>query len=149
MGVTCDSHTINIAVVEEGQVLEDLPERITTPVGLEEHARLWALLGDVERAIDVIKPEKVVVLPPEQTYQAAHSQFSPRIARETIVRMGAHRKGIGIEVLARATVKARLDLPRKGGLETHLDTAFPEAVGKYWRSGRGLAAMAAAAGERS
>ena len=148
MGVTCEAGRINVAAVADGEVLEDVVERIPAPTGLEEHDRLWAVHDDVIRAIKEIKPEKIVILCAESRYTASHKAFTPRIALETVVRLAGAKEDVPVELLSRPTVRSRLDLPKKGGLDAHLNQAIPKPVGRYWTAGRGLAAMAALAGEQ-
>lgn len=60
--------------------------------------------------------------------------------------MAAAKRDLPVERIARATVLARLDLPRKGRFETCVRTVVPERGG-YWAAGRLAAAAAALAGE--
>jgi hypothetical protein len=64
---------------------------------------------------------------------------------ETLFRLAAVRARISIEALNRETVRSRLKLV--GKLELHIDRLVGP-VGKYWRQGRGEAALAALAAER-
>jgi hypothetical protein len=148
MGLTCEAGQINVAAVEDGRVIDGVVERIPAPAGLEEHDRLWAVYDEVVRAINGIKPEKIVILCSESQYTASHKALTPRIALETVVRLASSKENVPVELLARPTVRSRLGLPKKGGLDTHLSQAIPTPVGRYWAAGRGLAAMAALAGER-
>jgi hypothetical protein len=147
MGLTCEAGRINVAAVENGKVVDGLVERIPAPGGLEEHDRLWAVYDEIVRAIHSIKPDKIIILSPEIQYTASHKAFTPRIALETVTRMAGSKENVAVELLARPTVRSRLGLPRKGGLDSHLADAIASPVGRYWTGGRGLAAMAALAGE--
>jgi hypothetical protein len=148
MGVTCEAGQINVAAVTDGEVVDGIVERIPAPAGLEEHDRLWAVHSDLVRAINEIKPEKIVILCPESRYTASHKALTPRIALETVVRLAGAKENVPVELLSRPTVRSRLGLPKTGGLDTHLSEAIATPVGRYWNAGRGLAAMAAMAGER-
>jgi hypothetical protein len=50
-------------------------------------------------------------------------------------------------LLARATVRARLGLPKSGDLASHVSSVAPEPVGRYWSAGRDVAGLAALAME--
>ena len=148
MGVTCEAGRINVAAVEDGEVVDGVVERIPAPAGLEEHDRLWAVHDEVIRAIKQINPEKIVILGAEGQYTASHKAFTPRIALETVVRLAGSKEDVAVELLSRPTVRSRLDLPKRGGLDSHLNQVIAKPVGRYWTAGRGLAAMAALAGEQ-
>lgn len=148
MGVTCESDRLSVAAVDDGSVLDGFVERIPAPAGLEEHDRLWAFQDEVVRAIRSIQPDRIVILCPESQYRATHKSLTPRIALETVVRMAGSAEKVPVELLARPTLRSRLGVPREGSLDSHLSSVIPNAVGRYWNAGRGLAAMAAMAGGR-
>jgi hypothetical protein len=149
MGINCDNAAVYIAVVEDGDVSEGRPERILIPEGLEREDQLGAVFDDVGRVMDEIAPDRIILLRPEPTYSASHEVFTPRITLEALVRLAAARKGISLDRMSRQGLRSSLGLPRKGALDSHLASVLTEPVGGYWRSGRGLAAMAAVAGEKA
>jgi hypothetical protein len=137
-----------------------MPDRLTPPAGIEAGGDLWAFMDQVTGALATIKPRLVVLLLPEEQGRSGddgrqrrsvpgqtHRSLTPRIAMETVVRLAAAREGVACDVLARATVKSRLHLGAAGNLEKALDSGDPKPSGKYWTTGRGLAALAARAGE--
>lgn len=149
MRVNCGPTTAYLAIVESGQVLRAGPERIDVPGGLEQEDRLEAVLDDAGRVLDEVGPDRVVILRPEASYKATHSQFTSRIALETLVRLAASRRGIPFDLASRPGVRAALDLPKTKALDSYLGTVFTQPVGGSWTTGRGLAAMAALASERT
>jgi hypothetical protein len=93
--------------------------------------------------------EKVLLLRPEsgRMTKRTHSEYVPRIALETLVRLAAAETGRPIELLARPTLRSRLKLPNEGKLVTHASLRIPQKVGINWSEERQLAALAALAGE--
>jgi len=160
LGVACTSTATYLATCLQGVIVEGMPDRLTPPVGIEAGGDLWAFMDQVTGALATIKPRLIVLLLPEEQGRRAdngrqgrsvlgqtHRSLTPRIAMETIVRLAAAREAVACDVLARATVKSRLHLGAAGNLEKALDSGDPEPSGKYWTTGRGLAALAARAGE--
>lgn len=67
---------------------------------------------------------------PELTYKASYAKLAPRASMDTLVRLACINKAIPVEMLARPTVRARLQLPRKGSLDSHVSEVIVEPVGK-------------------
>jgi hypothetical protein len=145
LGVNCTTRDIYLAVADQGQILDGLTERLRPPVGLEEGAALIELVDSMRRVIREVRPDKVELLQPE-AWSASYSQHLPRARLETLIQFAAATEEIPLETLSRPTARARLNVPRTGPLESHIAIAGT-VVGRYWTSGRGLAAMAAKAGE--
>jgi len=103
------------------------------------------MLDDIGRVLAEVKPDAVRILMPEQTYDDSYARIAPRATLETLVRLGAHRAGVPVEMLHRNSARARLGLPRGGKFDGHLPAAIGGAVGKYWSVGRNLAVAAALA----
>jgi hypothetical protein len=148
VGVTCSTKTALFSVVEDGRVVAAPVERVDVASLHEASEELESTLGELGRALAQIKPELVVLLMPEQSrFKRTYQEIAPRVALETLVRLAAVRAEIPVEVLPRPTVRARLKLPRKGDLASHVSDRLPESVGKHWTAGRDVAALAALAGE--
>src|SRR5207248_1488602 len=95
--------------------------------------------------------DRVAILLPQRTRRPTAGYFGvvDRIAMETIIRLAAVTLEIPVLMLERTTVRARLGLGKEGVLENYLDSVISLPVGKYWKAGRGVAAMAALAAEAS
>jgi hypothetical protein len=119
-------------------------------VGAQHEAteELLATRDDVRRIIRELKADKVVLLQPEerQPRKPGYQELMPRIALETVIRIAAVEDDVAVELLPRPTVRARLDLPRSGPLDSHVEIVIEKPIGRYWNEGRGVAALAALAG---
>jgi hypothetical protein len=149
LGVTCSTGTALLSVVEDGEVVDATVQRVQVASLLEASAELESMLDEIGRALAQTKPDLVVLLLPEQSprHKRTYQEIAPRAALETLVRLASVRAGIPIDVLPRATVRARLSLPRTGELSSHVSEKISAPVGKYWSAGRDVAALAALAGE--
>jgi hypothetical protein len=148
LGVTCSPKNAHLALVADGAVVDAPVERIDVATLHEASEELKAMLDEVGRALAQTQPDLVVVLLPEQArFQRPYTELAARATLETLFRLAAVNAGIDVEVLARATVRSRLKLPRKGDLSSHVTEVFPKPVGRYWAAGRDVAALAARAGE--
>lgn len=136
------------SIVENEQVVTGPVERVEVSSQHEASEELEETLAELGRGLAQIKPDLVVLLMPEQSrFKKTYHEIAPRVALETLVRLAAVRAEIPIEVLPRATVRARLKLPRNGDLASHVADRIPEPVGRHWTIGRDVAALAALAGE--
>ncbi len=145
LGVNCRKDEVFFAVARDGVLVDGLVERLQAPALLEETERLKAMLDDVSRILEDLKPDSVHILMPEQTYRDSYGRIAPRVALETLVRLAAHDAGTLVETLHRASARARLGMPRSGDFASHIDSVIGDPVGRYWNSGRNLAAAAALA----
>lgn len=143
MGVHCSTQDAYLAVVDGRVVVDDMPERLRLPAGVESGAGLLEFVEEVRRALGRVAPDHVVILQPEGKQPgASYARIAPRVVIETLLRLCAAQEGISVDLQPRPTVRARLGLPARGSLETHIDRAGP-ATGQYWAAGRALAALAA------
>jgi hypothetical protein len=151
LGVACKSGEILFAIAEDGRLIEDAPhEKLIASALLDETERLEGTLADITRVLHEVRPDVVRVMLPEQTYEDSYARIAPRVALETLVRLACVNAGITVETLPRITARSRLGIPSSGRLENHLRTGIrpsDEPVGRYWNSGRSLAAAAALADE--
>jgi hypothetical protein len=144
LGVWAKKQEVYLAVAEDGDVLDVDPQRIEAPSIMDANERLGGFLTSFRHALNDLAAGEVRILQPEQTYQAAYSEFAPKIALETAVRLVCDESGIPVEVLHRATARSRLHFGRSGSLDSHIENL--PSVGKYWNAGRKYAAVAALAG---
>jgi hypothetical protein len=149
LGVNCNTHRAFFAVAVDGELSEGPVEYIEAPNLAESSEELKSVLDELTRVIKEVNADKVVLLKPEggRTPKKTHAAFVPRIALETLVRLAAVEVGIEIDVLARPTVRSRLDLPAKGKLAEHVPLRIPAKVGKNWSKERQLAALTAVAAD--
>jgi hypothetical protein len=149
LGVNCSTHCAYLAVAVDRELSEGHVEYIDAPTLAESSEELASVLDEVSRVIGEVDADKVVLLKPEggPMPKRTHGAFVPRIALETLVRLAAVQTQTEIEVLARPTVRTRLNLPTKGKLAEHVSSRVHAKVGKNWSEERQLAALAALAGE--
>jgi hypothetical protein len=149
LGVNCSTHCAFLAVTVEGELTDGYVEYIDAPTLDESSHELASVLDELGRAMNEVKADKVVLLKPEggPTPKKTHAAFVPRVALETLVRLAAVQQRIDVEVLARPTLRKRLELPPAGKLAKHVSLCIPEKVGKNWSAERQLAALAALAGK--
>jgi hypothetical protein len=140
--VNCNTHCAFFAVAVDGELSDGHVEYIEAPNLAESSEELKSVLDELSRVINEVSADKVVLLKPEggRTPKGTHAAFVPRIALETLVRLAAVETGTEIEVLARPTVRSRLELPTKGKLAEHVPLRIPAKVGKHWSKERQLAA---------
>jgi hypothetical protein len=146
LGVVCSKDEVLLAIASDGSLMHDGHEKLVTAAVLEETERLEAMQADIDRTLLEVRPDRVRILMPEQTYKDSYARIAPRVALETLVRLACVRAGIPVEMLHRASARSRLGVSRSGRLEDLL-AGVTEPVGKYWKAGRGLAAAAALAEE--
>ena len=91
-GFHCTKDAAFIAVADDAMVVEGMAERVRLAGNLEGAAAVAAMVDDIADGLAEIKPERVVVILRESTYQASHGQFVDQLAIETAVRLAAHRR---------------------------------------------------------
>ena len=148
LGVQCAGRFAFLSVVEDGELLDRGPARLAPAQSTDEDRALWETLGNFGDALDEIKPDHVRLLLPGtgENARQTHSAWAPRVELETLLRMASAKRDLPVERIARATVLARLGLPRKGKFEDLVRPVVPERGG-YWTAGRLAAAAAALASE--
>ena len=149
LGVNCSTDCAYLAVDDDGRLRGDVVELVPAPALGESSDQLLAVLAELERVLAEVAADKVVLLKPEsgRLTKRTHSEHVPRIALETLVRLAAAETGRSIELLARPTLRSRLELPSEGKLVEHVGSRIPEKIGSNWSEERQLAALAALAGE--
>lgn len=148
-GFSCTPRQAYVAVSNDGIIEESSVERLDVAAQHEASQELLATRDDVRRLIREVEASKVVLLQPEerQPRNPGYQELVPRIALETVIRLAAVEDGVDVELLPRPTVRARLGLPKSGSLDSHVEKAVKDPVGRYWNQGRGVAALAALSAE--
>ena len=129
LGVACSKEEVFLAVGSDGTLIADEHEKLVTAMVLEETERLQAMHDDVGRMLAEVRPNRVQILMPEQTYKDSYARIAPRVTLETLVRLACVRAGIPVEMLHRASARSRLGVPRRGKLEDLVATVT-DPVGK-------------------
>jgi hypothetical protein len=146
LGVTCSPKTAFLALADDREIIDAAVARVDVAAQYEASEEMLSTLDEIRRALEQLRPDRVVVLKPELNQRATYDQIAPRIALETLIRLAAVQAKVEIEVMARPTVRSRLGLSKSGSLASRVAEALPAPVGKYWREGRDIAALAALAG---
>jgi hypothetical protein len=144
LGINVKADTAYLAVAEDSKIIDLGPGQLTLPSGVEESHRLAVFQDEVRRLLESMEISKVYVLEAEVTYTASYKAFLPRITLETLILTAADNYG---QRMTRARCRSFLDLPKSGPLASHVESVSPQ-VGKAWREKRGLAALAALAGQK-
>jgi hypothetical protein len=146
MGIECKKQAVYVAFAEDGELVDQEPQRLQVPAVHEETARLRGFLMDFAHVLAETKPDHVRIAQPEQVYEAQYRELAPKAALETLIRLACDDAGVPVEVLHRATARARV-FGRQGKMDELIE-ARVKPVGKYWNAGRKYAAVAALAEER-
>lgn len=147
LGVNCTSSFAFLSVADGDDVVLRGPERLAFPAGLGLGEQLAAFADDASRALRDIAPTRVVLLQASGTYEAGHMAWTDRIAMETLIRFEASRAGIDARYLSQQAVRGAFLLKGKGSLG-QLGEGMVAPAGRYWKTGRLTAALAAIAAER-
>ncbi len=146
LGVTCNPHTAYLTLAVDGAITRSVVERVEVAAQYEASVELLSTLEEIRRALGQLRPDRIAVLMPEQGgHKRAYLEIAPRVTLETLIRIAAVQGRIGVEMLARPTLRARLDIPRAGELSSHVSRVIAESVGQYWSAGRDVAGLAALA----
>ena len=81
----------------------------------------------------------------EQGGRPRIADLRSRFSAEALLALSAADAGVTCVRLSRATLRARLRLPRTGAVADHVASVFAAPVGKHWAKKRDLSAMAARA----
>jgi hypothetical protein len=139
----CSKDDAHVAIVEGGAVVDTQPDRIKLAVALDPDEQLVAFHETIRQTLAELNPARTGILLAESNYQAPHSTWYPRIALETMIRLASAAAGIPCHMLNRPAVRGALGIT-KGNLDKNL-AVIGTPVGRYWTTGRGVAAMAAIA----
>jgi hypothetical protein len=145
LGINCTTSAAFLAVCVDAAIADGYTERLKPPAGLEAGESLIEFAEAVRRVLREVQPERVILLMPE-TWTASYKSHLERASMETLVRLVCAQEHLPVDQLSRAAARSRLGLGRSGALDAHLSAAG-DPVGQYWTTGRGVAALAALAGE--
>jgi hypothetical protein len=146
LGVACNPHTAYLTLAVDGMITQAVVERVEVAAQYEASVELLSTLEEIRRALGQLRPDRIAVLMPEQGgRKRTYLEIAPRVTLETLIRIAAVQEGIDIEMLARPTLRARLDIPKAGELSSHVSGVIAESVGLYWSAGRDIAGLAALA----
>ncbi|MGP0101702.1 MAG: hypothetical protein ACLPUT_08795 [Solirubrobacteraceae bacterium] len=146
LGVTCNPHTAYLTLAIDGAITQAVVERVEVAAQYEASVELLSTLEEIRRALGQLQPDRIAVLMPEQGgRKRSYLEIAPRVTLETLIRIAAVQEGIGVEMLARPTLRARLDIPKTGELSSHVSRVIAEPLGLYWSAGRDVAGLAALA----
>jgi len=140
LGVECKKQEVYLALADDGELLDEEPQRLRVPAVHEETARLRSFLSDFGRVLAEAKPDVVHILQPETIYSASYKELAPKAALETLIRLACLEADVSVEMVHRAAIRSSLG--GKGKLD-ELIAAKIKPVGKYWSAGRNYAAAAA------
>jgi hypothetical protein len=147
LGVHCTPKGVFLAIVEAGAVLDEDPQRVVVPDGLQTGASLKALSDELHRRLVEARATHAVLLAPT-SYDSRINPTVARVGAETLVRATAAALRLEVDLLHRATARSLLKVGQKGELEDVIRELIPKPVGRYWTDGRRFAAFAALACER-
>jgi hypothetical protein len=139
LGVESKKQEIYLALVEDGRVVAEGPQRLEVAAVHEQTARLKGFMDDFKRVLAEMKPDAVHIIQPETIYEATYTELAPKAALETLIRLACLDASVNVEFVHRASVRSALG----GGKLDDLIAAKIEPVGKYWNAGRKYAAAAA------
>jgi hypothetical protein len=146
LGVACSPTTAFLSIAEDGEIADAAVASVDVAAQYEASVEMLATLGEIGRVLGELRPDRVVLLKAEPNTRMTYDQLAPRVALETLFRLAAVQANVEVEVIARSTVRSRLDLPKSGSLSSRVAESVPVPVGKYWRQGRDIASLAALAG---
>lgn len=132
---------------EEGPVVTE-PAFLELRDGEEAGYAMSDFHRECVHAITVLAPGRVVLLDPEPTGQATVANLRARFTAETLLARAAVELTLPVSRLARSTVRARLQLDRKGSFAERAGEVYPDKVGTHWKGKRDLAAVVASAALR-
>jgi hypothetical protein len=135
-----------LCLVDKHGALETEPSSLELRDGPHAGYAIKAFQNECVHALTALKPDQVVILDMEAGPRVPKvADMRTRFTAETLLASCAVDAGVTCVRLARATLRARLGLPRAGGLADHVASIFDKPVGKYWTNKRDLAALAARA----
>ncbi len=146
LGVNATGGKLWLCLVDDGDALETEPACLELREGLQAGYGIAAFRDECTHALTAISPDRVVLLDMEPGGRVPKVvDMRARFTAEALLASCAVDAGVTCVRLARATLRSRLDLPRKGSIAEHVTKVFDNPVGSYWAKKRDLAALAARA----
>ena len=112
------------AVADDGELVAFDPQRLEVLAIREQTAQLRGFLIDFGHVLAETKPDAVHTLQPETNYPATYSEFAPRAALETRIRLACLDADVNVEIIHCATVRSSL-----GGGKGKLDKLIDAKIG--------------------
>jgi hypothetical protein len=146
LGVNAVGGKLWLCLVNEEGAQETEPACVELRTGSQAGYAIEAFRAESVHALKALSPDRVVVLDLEAGGRVPKiADMRTRFSAEALLASVAVDAGVPCVRLARATLRSRLGLPRKGGLSDHVTQVFPASVGTHWTKKRDLAALAARA----
>src|SRR4051812_30316656 len=85
LGVACTPKTAFLSLADERQIVEGEVYRIDVASQYEASEELISTLDEIRRALEQVRPDRVIVLKPETNQRSTYDQLAPRVTLETLV----------------------------------------------------------------
>ena len=146
LGVNAASGKLWLCLVEDDEALETEPGWLELRAGSDAGYAMTAFRNECVHALKALAPDRVVILDLESGGRAPRvADLRARFTAETLLVSCAVEADVACGRLARATVRSRLALSRRGSLADHVTSVFGAPVGTNWKKKRDVAALAARA----
>ncbi|WP_370944744.1 hypothetical protein AB5J62_37300 [Amycolatopsis sp. cg5] len=146
LGVNAAGGKLWLCLVDDSGVLETEPTCLELRDGPQAGYAIVAFRDECVHALTALSPNRVVILDMEPGGRVPKvADMRTRFTAEALLASCAVDAEVTCVRLARATLRSRLGLPRKGAVADHVASVFDTPVGKYWTKKRDLAAVAARA----
>jgi hypothetical protein len=146
LGVNAAAGKLWLCMVDDGGPAETEPAFLELRDGPHAGYAIAAFRDECVHALTALSPDRVVILDMEQGGPASKvADLRTRFTAETLLASCAVDATVTCVRLARATLRSRLGLPRRGSIADHVASVFDVPVGKNWTKKRDLAALAARA----
>lgn len=143
LGVNAESTKLWLCCVDSTGPQETDPVVVMLRDGEVAGYDIESFRKECTHALTAISPELVVILDAEPRGRATVAQLRSRFVAETILSLAALDAGIDCHRASRASVRAKLGLPKDGSFAERTAELFPNKVGPYWKGKRNIAAAAA------
>jgi hypothetical protein len=147
LGINAAGAVLYVAVADDGIVVDLGPYTFELAAGLGGAQQLVAARSEMENTLRSLKVDRVRILDAETTFRATISAVRARITLETLLSLAAADADVDCTIMARATCRALLGLPRSGQLVDHV-AQVTGPIGPKWSRKRDLAAVVAVAAVR-
>ena len=146
LGVNAAGGKLWLCLVDDHGAAETEPAWLELRDGPHAGYAIAAFRDECVHVLTALAPDRVVILDMEPGGRVPKvADLRTRFTAETLLASCAVDAGVTCVRLARATLRSRLGLPRKGGVADHVTSVFDTPVGKHWTKKRDLAALAARA----
>jgi hypothetical protein len=144
--VNAAGHKLWLCLVKDDEAFETEPNCVELRAGPNAGYAMTAFRSECVHTLNALAPDRVVILDMEPGGRVPKmADLRARFTAETLLVSCAVEAEVTCVRLARATLRSRLSLPRKGGVADHATSVFDTPVGRNWTKKRDLAALAARA----